>query len=204
MKTVHVALLITLFCCAGILSAAAQDRVQESSTGKSFPVQLSITNEGKTYTLSLTGTTVRKKMIFKVYGIAHHMEDPQPGSLESVIAGVLTDGKAKQITMEFVRDVDVEKIQGAYRDGFKENTTEAEAKAIAPLVDQFLGYFKKEIKENDRFVLQWLPGGVIIAETQGTIHPPIKNVTFAKALWSIWMGEESIVDREELVERIVK
>ena len=87
MKTVHVALLITLFCSAGILSAAAQDRVQESSTGKYFPVQVSITNEGKTYTLSLTGTTVRKKMIFKVYGIAHHMEDPQPGSLESVHRG---------------------------------------------------------------------------------------------------------------------
>jgi hypothetical protein len=100
--------------------------------------------------------------------------------------------------------VDVEKIQGAYRDGFKENTTEADAKAIAPLVEQFLGYFKKEIKENDRFVLQWLPGGVIIAETQGTVHPPIKNVTFAKALWSIWMGEDSIVDREELVARVVK
>jgi hypothetical protein len=204
MKIVQVALLTSLLCCAGILSATAQDRVQESSTGKYFPVQVSITNEGKTYSLSLTGTTVRKKMIFKVYGIAHHMEDPQTGSLESVIAGVLTDGKAKQITMEFVRDVDVEKIQGAYRDGFKENTTEADAKAIAPLVEQFLGYFKKEIKENDRFVLQWLPGGVIIAETQGTTHPAIKNVTFAKALWSIWMGEDSIVDREDLVERIVK
>ena len=143
-------------------------------------------------------------MVFKVYGIAHYAETPASGSKDDVLAAMLTDGKAKQITMEFVRDVDVEKIQNAYRDGFKENVPAADAQAVAPLVEQFLGYFKKEIKENDTFVLQWLPGGVVIAQTQGTTHPPIKNVAFAKALWSIWLGEDSIVDREDLVSRITK
>ncbi|MCC6396564.1 MAG: chalcone isomerase family protein, partial [Bacteroidetes bacterium] len=76
--------------------------------------------------------------------------------------------------------------------------------AIAPLVQKFLGYFTKDVKEDDRFVLQWRPGGTIIAQTQGTDHPPITDPTFARVLWSIWMGEDSIVDREELVERFVK
>jgi hypothetical protein len=204
MKNTLAALVATLLVVALPLRSAAQDRVQESSTGKYFPTQVTVTYEGKNYSLALTGTAVRKKMVFKVYGIAHYAEDPQTGSEENVLAAMLTDGKAKQITMEFVRDVDVEKIQGAYRDGFKENMSEADAKAAAPLVEQFLGYFKKEVKENDRFVLQWLPGGVVIAQTQGTTHPPIKNVAFAKALWSIWLGEDSIVDREDLVSRVAK
>ena len=204
MKTTLAALLATLLAMAAPCRTVAQDRVQESSTGKSFPTQVTVAYEGKNYSLSLTGTAVRKKMVFKVYGIAHYAEDPQAGSEENVLAAMLTDGKAKQITMEFVRDVDVEKIQGAYRDGFKENLSEADATALAPLVEQFLGYFKKEVKENDRFVLQWLPGGVVIAQTQGTTHPPVKSVAFAKALWSIWLGEDSIVDREDLVGRIVK
>jgi hypothetical protein len=204
MKITLAALLATLLAMAVPCRTVAQDRVQESSTGKSFPTQVTVAYEGKNYSLSLTGTAVRKKMVFKVYGIAHYAEDPQAGSEETVLAAMLTDGKAKQITMEFVRDVDVEKIQGAYRDGFKENLSEADAKAIAPLVEQFLGYFKKEVKENDRFVLQWLPGGVVIAQTQGTTHPPIKSVAFAKALWSIWLGEDSIVDREDLVGRVAK
>jgi hypothetical protein len=204
MKTALAALVATLLVVAPPPRSAAQDRVQESSTGKFFPMQVTVTYEGKNYSLSLTGTAVRKKMVFKVYGIAHYAEDPQAGSESAVLAAMLTDGKAKQITMEFARDVDVEKIQGAYRDGFNENASEADAKVIAPLVEQFLGYFKKEVKENDRFVLQWLPGGVVIAQTQGTTHPPIKNVAFAKALWSIWLGEDSIVDSEDLVSRVAK
>jgi hypothetical protein len=179
----------------------AQEVVKESSTGKTFPVQITVTHEGKTYPLTLTGTTVRKKLIVKVYGMGHYMQDPPRGSEKDVVAAVLTDGKAKQLTMEFVRDVDVEKIQGAYRDGFTENATAEELKAITPLVDQFLGYFTTAVKENDRYILRWLPGGTILATVAGVDKPAIKNPTFARVLWSIWLGEDSIVDREELVER---
>jgi len=179
----------------------AQEAVREPSTGKSFPVQVTITHEGKTYPLTLTGTTVRKKLIVKVYGMGHYMQDPPSGSEKDVVAAVLTDGKAKQLTMEFVRDVDVEKIQGAYRDGFTENASAEELKAITPLVDQFLGFFTTAVKENDRYILRWLPGGTILATVSGVDKPAIKNPTFARVLWSIWLGEDSIVDREELVER---
>ena len=179
----------------------AQEVVKESSTGKSFPVQITVTHEGKTYPLTLTGTTVRKKLIVKVYGMGHYMQDPPRGSEKDVVAAVLTDGKAKQLTMEFVRDVDVEKIQGAYRDGFAENATAEDLTAITPLVDQFLGFFTVAVKENDRYILRWLPGGTILATVAGVDKPAIKNPTFARVLWSIWLGEDSIVDREELVER---
>jgi len=179
----------------------AQEVAKEPSTGKSFPVRITVTHEGKTYPLTLTGTTVRKKLIVKVYGMAHYMQDPPRGSEEDVVAAVLTDGKAKQLTMEFVRDVDVEKIQGAYRDGFEENATAEELKTITPLVDRFLGYFTAAVKENDRYILRWLPGGTVLATVAGVDKPAIVNPTFARVLWSIWLGEDSIVDREELLER---
>jgi hypothetical protein len=200
MKTLSALLLV----CFAVSLSFAQETVKESSTGKSFPLQLTISHEGRSYPVTLTGTTVRKKVVFKVYGMAHYQQDPQPGIESEVLASTLVDGKARQITMEFVRDVDVASIQGAYRDGFEENATAEESKAIAPLVQKFLGYFTKDVKENDRFVLQWLPGGTILAQTQGTDHPPITDPTFARVLWSIWMGEDSIVDRDELVERFVK
>jgi len=204
MKTLCATLCAMLLVCFVVSMSSAQETVKESSTGKTFPVQLTISHEGKSYPVTLTGTTVRKKVVFKVYGMAHYQQDPQPGKESDVLASTLVDGKARQITMEFVRDVDVASIQGAYRDGFEENATAEESKAIAPLVQKFLGYFTKDVKENDRFVLQWLPGGTIIAQTQGTDHPPITDPTFARVLWSIWMGEDSIVDRDELVERFVK
>jgi hypothetical protein len=183
---------------------AAQETVKEPSTGKTFPSQITMTYEGTSHTLTLTGTAVRKKFVFKVYGMAHFAEDPQPGSFKSVIAGILKDGKAKQITMEFVRDVEVDKILSAYRDGFAENATAEEQKAIAPSLKTFLTYFTKDVKENDRFVLQWLPGGIILAETQGVTHPAITDATFARILWTIWLGEDSIVDPEDLVSLLVR
>lgn len=185
-------------------SLTAQEMVKEPSTGKSFPPQITLTHEGTSHTLTLTGTAVRKKFVFKVYGMAHYAEDPQPGSFKNVIAGILTDGKAKQISMEFVRDVAVDKILSAYRDGFAENATPEEQKAIAPSLEKFLTYFTRDVKENDLFVLQWLPGGVVLAETQGTQHPAITDATFARVLWTIWLGEDSIVDPEDLVGLIVR
>jgi len=204
MKPFAAVSVLGLLVIALLLPVCAQETVKESSTGKTFPVQLTITHEGKSYPVTLTGTTVRKKVVFKVYGMAHYAQDPQPGKTEEVLAAMLTDGKAKQITMEFVRDVDVASIQTAYRDGFAENATADEAKAIAPLIEKFLKYFTKDVKENDRFVLRWLPGGTILAQTQGTDHPAITDTTFARVLWSIWLGDDSIVDQDDLVSRFAK
>ncbi len=204
MKTLFTGFTMLCLTCILLVSSRAQNTVKEPSTEKMFPVQVTINYEGKSYEVMLTGTAVRKKFFIKVYGIAHYTQDPVMGKEDDVLAAMLVDGKARQITMEFVRDVDVAKIQDAYRDGFKENATAAESKEIAPMVEKFLGYFAKDVKEDDRFVLQWLPGGTILAQTQGTDHPAIMNTTFARVLWSIWMGENSIVDRDDLVERIVK
>ncbi|MCK5572688.1 MAG: chalcone isomerase family protein, partial [Bacteroidetes bacterium] len=127
------------------------------------------------------------------------MEDPQSGSTEELIQAVLTEEKAKQITMDFVRDVGSSQIQDAYRDGFEENATADELKSIESEVEQFAGYYANEIQENDQLVLRWLPDGTIIAIIKGEEQPPITNPTFARVLWTIWFGPDSIVDPEELV-----
>ncbi len=181
--------------------AISQVMVQEPSTEKSFPAEIKITYEGQEHTLKLTGLTVRKKFIIKVYGVAHYMEGSLPSDTKEALTAVLADGKAKQLTMDFSRDVSVEQIQGAYRDGFKENATADELKTIQPVIDKFLGYFTHEVKENDQFILRWLPGGTIIPIIGREEKPALVNVTFARVLWTIWFGENSIVNREKLIKR---
>jgi hypothetical protein len=195
-------LVSAVLACAPLL--VAQETVKESSTGKTFPTSILVTYDGKTVPLTLTGTTVRKKLIIKVYALAHYMQDPPTGKEKDLYAAVLTDGKAKQLTMEFVREVGMDKIRNAYRDGFEENATKEEFNKIAPLVEQFVAYFATDVNENDRFIVRWLPGGVVEAQVQGTEKPAITNALFARVLWSIWFGEDSIVDREELVSRLVQ
>ncbi|MGB2957619.1 MAG: chalcone isomerase family protein [Bacteroidota bacterium] len=184
-----------------VLSAVspAQDVVIEESTEKEFLREVTLSHDSTEYTLTATGTTVRKKFFFKVYGMVHYMEDPQSGSVEEVIQSVLTEEKAKQIVMDFSRDVGGHQIQDAYRDGFKENATEEELKTIQADVDSFVNYYSAEIKENDQLLLRWLPGGTVVAIIKGEEQPPITNPTFARVLWTIWFGPDSIVDPEELV-----
>ncbi len=183
-------------------AAAAQESVQEPSTGKSFPAVVKYSRNGNEYPMSLTGVTVRKKLVFKVYGMAHYAQDPVKAPKEEVLGAMLVDGKARQITMDFARDVDPEKIRDAYTDGFRENATAGELKSIQPLVDQFVGFFAKEVKENQQFILRWLPGGIVIATVAGEEKAPITSPLFARVLWSIWLGKDSIVDRDDLVARI--
>jgi hypothetical protein len=183
-------------------STYSQETVQESSTGKSFPATLTFSSGGKDYSLGLTGVTVRKKVVFKVYGMGHYMQDPPRNSGEATFNEILKDGKAKQITMIFVRDVDAPTIQKAYRDGFKENATAAELAAFQPLLDKFLAAFNAGVKENDTFILRWLPGGTIVPVVQGEEKQSITDQNFARVLWSIWFGGDSIVDRDDLITRL--
>lgn len=184
--------------------AAAQEKVVEPSTEKSFPSTVTIASGEKQYTLSITGVTVRKKFVFKVYGMAHYMENPPAGSTSDVLKAMTVDGKAKQITMDFAREVTVEQIRGAYSDGFKENATAAELASMKPSIDAFLGYFDAPVKENDTFILRWFPGGTIVPVISGKEKPAIVNQRFAEVLWTIWFGEDSIVDRDDLVSRIAR
>lgn len=202
-RPIYVALpLICLILMAYVVSA--QEMATEPSTGKKFPVVQTFSAGGKEYTVQLTGVAVRKKLIFKVYGMAHYLENPAPGTHAGVIKDVLSDGKAKQITMIFVRDVDPASIQKAYRDGFKENASREESQQLQPLIDKFVGNFASDVKENDVFILRWLPGGTIIPIIMGQEKEPITNPAFARVLWTIWFGGDSIVDPDDLVARVAK
>lgn len=183
---------------------SAQEMIEESSTGKKFPKTATFTFDGKEYSLDITGATVRKKYFFKVYGVAHYLENAEQMSKQDAFEAALTDGKAKQIVMDFSRNVGAGKIQGAYREAFEKNTSKEEFRLIQPLVEQFVGYFDKNVKKNEQYILRWLPGGIIISIVQGEEKPAITNKTFARALWATWLGDHAIVKRDKLVALIAK
>jgi hypothetical protein len=197
-------ILPVILMIAPVSSSLPQETAVEPSTEKAFPVSVTVSSGDKQHTLELTGLTVRKKFVFKVYGMAHYVEDPQPGPAKTLLAAMMADGKAKQITMNFAREVTVDQIRGAYSDGFKENATAEEFPSLKSPIDAFLGYFESPVKENDTFILRWFSGGRIAVVIGGKEKPEIVNRRFAEVLWSIWFGEDSIVDREDLVARIAR
>ena len=190
--------LVTLAVIGGgrVLS---EDSLMESSTEKRFPVVVAFTFGDTTYTLKATGSTVRKKFFFKVYAVVHYIDGALEGPVDARLEAALKDGRAKELTLDFARDVGPTQIQDAFRDGFTTNTTGEEFVQIEPVVAKFIGYFDRELKENTRLTLRWLPGGIVLTEVYGESKEPLTDPLFARVLWSIWLGEDSIVDPEELV-----
>ena len=184
---------------------AAQDTVEEKSTGVQFDKTVSFAGDYKTFNLNITGTSLRKKFWVKVYGMAHYMEgDKAFANKRDALTAALSDQYAKQITLAFVRDVGADKIQEAFSEGFKKNSSDSEMAEISALVDKFVGYFTKEIKNGERMVFRVQPGGHVSTIIQGEEQEPISSVTFSRVLWRIWLDKHSIVDRDRLVQMVVE
>jgi hypothetical protein len=181
------------------IATAQDDMVQESSTDKMFPRKVTFSVDTTEYNLTITGTAVRKKFIIKVYGMAHYIQNSPTGKVQEVIDSILSSDAAKQFTLDFARDVGPDKIQGAFRDGFKKNASDEELETIQTDLDAFIGYFAKEVKENEQYIFRWLPDGTLISIIQEEEFPAIQNKTLAKILWKIWLGKDSIVDEKKLV-----
>ncbi len=194
MRTLAVAVLLGLG-----LPALAQDTVSEPRTGASFATRRD--------DMSLLGVGLRVRSLgfikAKVYAIglyvsdaalggalASHKGKPSPALYKELVWGDVP----KQVVLRFTRDVGQGRIQSAMR--------EALAGADGKLVELFVGYFP-EIKEGQECVLRWAPGGVLETSIGGLNKGPIKDKSFAAAVFGIWLGEKPIQDdiKQDLIAR---
>ena len=174
----------------------APESVQDL-TGQTFPRTITVDHGGKQYTLEATGATTRRKLIVNVYGIASYVEKGTPLSGNKAQALANAD-VAKQLTMKFLRDVEGEKIRAAYQEGYERNLSPQELSQLKSNIDQFLGFFNKDVKKGDELVIRSFPGGEVEVLINGQKVGSTTNPAFAKATWNIWLGPNSIVDTTKL------
>lgn len=200
--------LLSLGCLSSIAWAAASSPAQDAlirdtETGSVFPSSISFVQNGSSYGLTITGLAVRTRFFFNVYCLAHYMQDPPKGSPGAVLEAILSDSRAKQVTMRFVRDVSARRIQRALLEGIQSNATDAELVEIQPFVEQFARAIYHDVKADDQFVIRWLPGGTTTSLFEGREVSTITSALFARVLWSIWFGDHSVVNRDHLVRFLV-
>lgn len=191
--------MLTLGAC--LLSASAFADIRDEATGAVFPSEVNFSYGGKDYKLQATGVTTRKKLIVKVYSIASYLQDAASVTGDKFQA-FLSDDKAKQLTLKWVHDVDTTKIKDTYREGFSKAFPSGISGQLQSDIDKFLGLFKTDVHSGDETVLRWIPGGVIEVSHNGTKQGTVTNPELARGLWSIWFGENSIVNRNNLVSLI--
>ena len=190
----------TALISAFIFTNSANAAITDKSTGQSFPDTETIKFEGNDHSLEATGVATRKKFFAKIYSVAHYMEDPQGGRGNAVFDEILNSDKPKQLFLKWVRSVSGKKVM----DGYKESFDKAAGRGgnIRSDVDKYVGFFSRGVSDGDTHVMNWLPDGTIEVYINGNQVGTIKNKEFAKALWSIWFGRKSVVNRNDLISRI--
>ena len=194
-------LALIFFLCFSNLQAA--NTIQDRTTNISFPTEVSFDNAGENYSLEVTGVAVRKKFFVKVYAVAHYMEKPEKGSRKTVINDVLNDHRAKQLTIHWLRSVSGDKIRDGYLDALSSILGRSNSSKMAKISESLTDYFSDGAKKNDQHILRWMPDGTLIVEINGEVVGTIEDDTFAKAVWEIWFGPRSVVNRNQLIEHLV-
>jgi len=148
-------------------------------------------------TYIVTGSGVRQKAVLMlrvdVFSIVHAMKElPKVRSKKAVIDAACD----KRFTLRFMRDVDASKIREAFSEAFKLNGYRNNAK-----VAQFLSVVKKDIRENDTFVVSYDNEKKTVDFTvkrQGRVL--VQGEDFMKAVWSIWLGK---IDQPTLSDALI-
>lgn len=193
-------LLLTLIPFSLCLAA---DILKDNQTGLAFPTEITLDEGGHAYTLKATGVATRKKFGVKVYSVVHYIE-PDAHAAETPptdkFEALLNNNKPKQMTMKWIHSASAKQMQEGYRESFKNALSPEQLAQLQEPIDRYLTFFKAPINKGDVMVLRWLPEGKIELFLNQQLLGSLTHAPFAKALWSLWFGPQSVVDRNQLFE----
>ena len=133
-------------------------------------------------TVYLNGQGLRKKMWFKVYVGGLYLEEAS-----SDPDTILASGQAWRVTMHFLHgEVGVDKLNGAWIDGFKKNTP-GSLETFEKEIDQFTSMFRTVVKHEEIWIT-YLPGEGLSVVIEGEEKGKIVSDEFATAVLAIWLG----------------
>ena len=138
-------------------------------------------------TVTLAGMGIRTKTFLKikVYVAGLYMKNRSNDP-----AAVIGSDQAKAIVMSFLyKEVEGEKLQESWRDGFGANTPAA-GPELKKQMDQFVSLFSAAAMQGDKYIFAYEPGIGTTISLKGDIKATIPGADFASALMAIWFGDK--------------
>ncbi len=203
----------------GLAAPASAEDIAEPATGHRFAT--SLTYHGKPYTL--VGVALRKKFIIKVYAMGLYVEQAAghqafPSLVEKAggrdRAKLLSGDRAQTFVswghfgklgvLHFVRDVDKDKIQEAYREGLKGALSDKAPADLSRDAQAFVALFDKDMKDGQEIRIHTEESGKITLEIAEKSKEGPQNPLLCRALWDIWLGQKTLSKdmQRGLVDRI--
>ena len=134
-------------------------------------------------TLQLNGAGLRSKLFVKVYVGALYLEQKSGDP-----AAILAADQAWLVSMAMKRDVEKEKMIGAFKEGF-ENNSRADLPALLAGLASFDAALK-DLKSGDVMVITYFPGQGATVVAPGGGSATVEGKVFADALLRNWLGDK--------------
>jgi hypothetical protein len=164
---------------ASLLGFATDAALAGECIGRTMPD--SITVEGQS--LVLNGMGVRKATLLrvKVYVAGLYLAAKTDDA-----NGIIGTDQPRHLVLSFVRNVDLNDIQKAWRQGFEKNVG-GQTAAIQDRIDQ-LQAAMTDFETGQTLAFSYVPGQGTDVIVNGQSKTTIEGADFASALISIWLG----------------
>lgn len=132
--------------------------------------------------------------IFSLYRIAHYT-DQQSGPSD-----ILDYHGHKAICMVFQRKIDGQRIEQEVKKAIRDRVSAEEWKSLRDTATTFCKpYATGIVDRGDVYTVAWDTQGWLISQFNGQEISRLHDDRFARALWSIWVGQESLVNKADLL-----
>jgi hypothetical protein len=190
-------------------SIAVSADVQEPKTGISFPETVTVEQD----VLRLAGVGVRTKLIVKVYAGALYLEpsireeisnfQQQSAKPDQTFYDALIHARsAKLFVLNFVRNVEGNKIREAFEEGL-EKTLKLQEADVNKDAEAFLRAAATDVKKGDILRIYIHGDKVKVISASGAVTD-VENLKVAQAVTAIWLGRKPVSEdlRAGMVSRI--
>jgi hypothetical protein len=185
-----VRVLMAVIAAAGLgLTAPADETVGVPGSEVRYPPAVALAVNGRPVQMTLTGTALRKKLVFSVYAVGSYVQAGAPvRTAEELAAADLP----KMLYLVLERDVDAGDMAAAFKEAIRKNYPADAFAAEIQMLEQHLQ--QNKIRKGDHVQLLHLPGVGLQVTHNGQANPVIKNGAFSKAVWDIYFGPNNIGD----------
>ena len=165
-----------------LLGGAALQATALTIDGHSVPDTL----RTATSQLVLNGAGIRKKVVFDVYLAALYTSRKTDQAQE-----IINSAQPRLLRLTLLRDIDSASLADALNEGLKDNTNDAQWQAIRPAAEKFASLLlqHKDLKKGSVIDVLFTGTGVAVSAL-GRQQSAIADIDFARALLSVWLGND--------------
>lgn len=175
------------------------EQVGVAGSDVQFPTPIENTAGTNKEQLVLTGTALRKKLIFKLYAIGSYIQD---GVKVSSADELCNKDCSKQLHLVMECAISGEQMAGAFKEAIRLNHPEPE---FAAEIKELTGYLQTfSLAKGDHVWLISVPRLGLKINVAGKPGIQIENPAFAKAIWEVYLGKKNLGEplKADLVSRL--